>query len=150
MLDLSSLIGLCGTPKRCHSVLALGPSKPRQNYCGYTTILLRNLNLSLRGLPVDGTLKYGVQYREEQDAHGDPSRTLVLNRDRNPPTFQNGPCIGHWHVHVGFSTFVSITVVLHSALPWQKHRFVWSTDYITVSFCIVSTYRMLHSIFRML
>jgi hypothetical protein len=44
--------------------------------------------------PVDGVNTSVGSREEEQGAHSDPS-TLLLDRDRNPPTFQNDPCIGH-------------------------------------------------------
>lgn len=74
-----------------------------------------------------------VSRKEEQDAR-DLSRSLVLNRDRNPPTFQNGPCIAHWHAHAGFSTFMSIAraFAFHIGLANAQLRTLC-----IVSFCIV-------------
>lgn len=102
-------------------MLALCPSEPRQNCGGWTPYSVWFSCSNLRGSSsgMEPAPLWEVP-EEEQAAHSDPS-TLLLDRDRNPPTFQNDPCIGHWHTHAGFSIFASIAGALHSELARRMH-----------------------------
>jgi hypothetical protein len=127
-------------------MLALCPSEPRQNCGGWTpysvccTVLLFESQGKLQWM--EPTPLWEVRSREEeQAAHSDPS-TLLLDRDRNPPTFQND-------LALATSTPMRVSAPSRRSLElcipnWLGECTLYGVHYCTLTYNILRTLDVVH------